>query len=136
MKECGDPELNMNTGMMILGHRSASIINDLQDQDVESEYPTVITTCNIDAKTQIGRVIANKDNMTKREIYDDYEKYDRGGKFLDDMQIREPMLFMYRWHNLPGASEVIEGFKEFNPSASKKKLFKPAKQKRKLFKNR
>lgn len=95
--------------------------------------------CNIDAKTQIGRVILNNDNITDREItvVDPGKKYDRGGQFIDDLQVREPIQFMYRWHNMPSALEIIEGFKEFDKEGSKKKLIKKRDVKiKKLFKNR
>ncbi|MEI2419241.1 hypothetical protein V6O07_03125, partial [Arthrospira platensis SPKY2] len=133
----GNPKLNRRTGIKILGIPSNSIIDDLQDQDVESMYPTVIMSCNIDATTQIGRLIMNKDNISDRELIDDSAKYDRGGRFVDDLQVREPLLFMHRWHNLPSPDELIRGFGQANPQHTKKKLFKNKNVKvKKLFKNR
>lgn len=103
----GRPELNSNTGAKIFGKKSNHVYNSVADQDIESMYPTNINACNIYPSTQYGRVILDKNKITDRELIDDMDRYDRGGKFVEDLEINEAILFCYTWHNLPSATDIL-----------------------------
>lgn len=91
--------------------RSKSVFENVQDYDYSSLYPSIIILFHIFVNTQYGRVFLNKDNMTKREECLDYTKYDRGGQFIDDLELNEAILFCYRWLNLPSAETVLDNFR-------------------------
>lgn len=138
----GNPALNRKTGILLFGRRSGHVFNNIFDMDVTSMYPSIIYLANVYPSTQYGRVIMDKALITKREVFDNYERYDRGGKFIEDLEINEPILFMYRWHGLPRADKVLEGFKEFDDDLDDtKKLFNKVKKEdkvevKRLFKNK
>lgn len=132
----GRPELNSNTGAKIFGKKSNHVYNAVADQDIESMYPTNINVCNIYPSTQYGRVILDKTKITDRELIDDMDRYDRGGKFVEDLEIDEAILFCYTWHNLPSATDILNNAltdKLLGDKINdKKKIFCKGKEKKKL----
>lgn len=80
------------------------------DFDYSSLYPSIIMIFNIFATTQLGRVILDNRNITKREVITDMDKYDRGGKFIEDLELNEPVQFMYRWMGMPSAEDLLDEF--------------------------
>jgi len=107
----GDPKLNLPTGMNILkNYQSRNVFNNVMDFDYSSLYPSIIMIFNIFATTQLGRVIMDNRNITKREVITDMDKYDRGGKFIEDLELNEPVQFMHRWMGMPSAEDMLEEF--------------------------
>lgn len=113
----GQPDFICHIGETIYGFKSNRIFKYVKDMDVTSEYPTAIKQYNISGEKEIGRLVMRKENMTCRErinspniIADSYEKYDRGGAFIDDMELREPTLLGYRWFNLPSIKDIMDGY--------------------------
>lgn len=82
------------------------------DFDYSSLYPSIIMIFNIFATTQLGRVILNMDNITNREVITDPLRYDRGGKFIEDLELNEPIQFMYRWMGMPSVEDMFDEFEE------------------------
>lgn len=47
----------------------------------------------------------------EKRVVDD--RYNRGAKYLEDLESREPLHFGYRWLNLPDAKTTLELFTEY-----------------------
>lgn len=46
-------------------------------------------------------------NISEREKRCVDDKYNRGAKYLDDLELNEALHFCYRWLNLPNMADVI-----------------------------
>ncbi len=109
----GNPKLNLPTGINVIGnYQSRNVFNNVMDFDYSSLYPSIIMIFNIFVTTQLGRVILNPDNISKREVITDPLRYDRGGKFIEDLELNEPIQFMYRWMGMPTVEDMIDEFEE------------------------
>lgn len=108
----GDPRNNNDFAKVKLFGVPINICHNLDDYDFKSLYPSTMREFNIAPNTQIGKVeIANK--VHDKENPFDYNKYSRGGQFLEDYQCGSYIEFCQRWFHLAGYMEFIEDMKEY-----------------------
>lgn len=108
----GDPLLIMNEGVVIIGNRkSNSIFNFVVDYDFTSLYPSILKMFNIYKSTLIGKTII-EGAPTDREGRVTEEGYNRGAKFIEDLETKEAMHIGYRWFNLPNFETVVSEFEK------------------------
>lgn len=108
----GDPLNNSNYSKETLFGVPINIIRNLIDFDYKSLYPSILMEFNIAPNTQIGIInIANK--VWKGENPFGYEKYFRGGQFIEDFKSGVFIEFCERWLHLAGYKDFIKDMEEF-----------------------
>jgi DNA polymerase elongation subunit (family B) len=103
-----DPNLNSHLGMKINGMLSMFIFKYVIDFDLTSLYPSIIMAFNIDASTQIGRVIFDGEE----ERLENGEEGWNGADFADDIESRDFINIGKKYFNLPNVTEMLESFKK------------------------
>jgi len=103
----GDPELNSNTGITVLGIRSKYIYDDVVDMDMGAFYPNMIMALNISPNCMIAKLLLD---TTIEDIYNikdiEEDKYDAGRDFVDNLLICNPANMGSKWFNLPKIEEL------------------------------
>lgn len=119
----GDPKLIMDVGLRMLGlKQSSTLFDNMVDFDYTSLYPSIIRLFNIYKATIIGQLVLDKSSITKRELRNVDDKYNRGAKYLDDLELNEALHFCHRWLNLPNSLNVLRYFYEYLGDKSIKKI--------------
>ena len=150
-----DPMLNDNVGVSIYkGTKSRNLFDACLDYDYTALYPTIQALINIFTASMVGKVIiegnpsirerlsvlASKpdeedDEVTNKKKKKKKEKgvaYDRGSQFIQDLEVNETLMLLYKWFNMPAVTDVMNMIDENNPSKiiikakpkKKKKTFK------------
>lgn len=96
---------------MKLNGEAINIADNLDDFDYKSLYPSITREFNIAPNTQIGKIeidgaIHDKENLFK------YDKYCRGGQFLQDYYSNNYIEFCERWFHLAGFSDMLDDMDE------------------------
>ena len=108
----GDPLNNSDYPKISLGNIKINMCRNLNDFDYKSLYPSILREFNIAPNTQIGKVeIANP--VHGKENPFEYDKYSRGGQFLEDFQCGSVIEFCSRWFHLAGYMEMLDDMKEY-----------------------
>jgi DNA polymerase elongation subunit (family B) len=94
--------------MKINGMLSMFIFKYVIDFDLTSLYPSIIMAFNIDASTQIGRVIFDGEE----ERLENGEEGWNGADFADDIESRDFINIGKKYFNLPNVTEMLESFKK------------------------
>ena len=110
----GNP-LHVDTSIMIHvnnGTTATRLLNNCNDFDYASLYPSIINEMNMAPNTQIGKILIDK------MIYDMENKYnkdtfDRGGKFIEDLHSHNIIEFCHRWLKYASYSELYDDIIEF-----------------------
>lgn len=101
----------MYKGININGTVSMYVYDNVVDFDFSALYPSIRDSHNIEITSQWGRLIIGQQISDLENPYD-YDKYDRGGNFLDDLQINEPILLCHKWLGLPTAEKILSDLEE------------------------
>lgn len=84
-------------------------------------YPSIIRIFNIYKATLLGQLVLDK-KSSKREARTIDDKYNRGAKYLDDLELHEAIHFCYRWLHLPNALQVLKYFEDYLGERAIKKV--------------
>lgn len=109
----GDPLLIMKNGLVIIGKsKSRTLFTIVVDYDFTSLYPSIIKLFNIYKKTMIGQIRMDNTNISKEELrviegLEDDEVYNRGSKFIEDLETKESIFIGNRWLGLPNFEEMV-----------------------------
>ena len=101
------PSNNDFMGEIINGIRSKFIYRNVIDFDYSRLYPSIRDSHNIEITSQVGRVIIEQEISDLENPYE-YEKYDRGGNFLDDLQVGNLNVLGYKWFGLPSIEDILD----------------------------
>lgn len=103
----GNPVLIMKVGIALVGkHKSNSVFNFIVDYDYTSLYPTILAMFNIYKSTLIGKVeILGEPGEREARVLE--EGYNRGSKFMEDMESKEPIFIGNRWFGLPSFEDTM-----------------------------
>lgn len=89
-----------------------NIVDNTDDYDYKSLYPSEMREFNIAPHTQIGKIeIDNVIYANENPFKDD--KYDRGSAFAEDLQSQNYMEFCRRWLNLGSFKDVYKDVIEY-----------------------
>ena len=108
----GDPLNNTDYSKVKINGEPVNIANNLDDFDYKSLYPSTMREFNIAPNTQIGKIEID------HEVHDgenpfNYDKYCRGGQFLQDYYSENYIEFCSRWLHLGTFSDVLDDMDEF-----------------------
>ena len=103
----------MNEGLFLVGKSATnSIFNFVVDYDFTSLYPTILKMFNIYKSTLLGKIKLEGPPTVYESLVSGEEGYDRGAKFIEDLETKEPIFIGRRWLNLPSFEEVVEEFEK------------------------
>lgn len=111
-----DPNLIICNGLALIGNKlSNSLYKYVVDFDFTSLYPTILELFNIYKSTLIGKIyIPGEPNEKEKFLADaDFEDditYDRGAKFMEDLETKEPLFIGERHLGLPTIEETLSIF--------------------------
>ena len=101
-----DPLKTGNLVKMRIKDRPISIIENMQDFDFKSLYPSITGESNIAANTQIGKIeIPNK--IYKNENAYNISGYSRSGEFIENKVTDNAIEFCHRWFHLGSVMDLI-----------------------------
>lgn len=108
----GDPLHNSDYGKMKIIGLPVDLFDNLDDFDFKSLYPSIARQHNMAGNTQIGKILI-EGPVHKYENPYDYEYYDRGGQFAEDLSSGNVLEFSRRWMGLASIREMIEDMGEY-----------------------
>lgn len=108
----GDPLNNNDYAKVKINGVPINILLNLVDFDYKSLYPSIIREFNIAPNTQIGKIEIENEVHGKENLFD-YDKYSRGGQFLEDLQCGNWLEFCTRWFHLASYGEFLEDMIEY-----------------------
>ena len=107
----GDPLNNSDYPKLVLNGEPINICNNLDDFDYKSLYPSIMREFGIAPNTQIGKIEIEQE-VHQWENPFDYNKYCRGGQFIQDFCSHNFIEFSRRWFHLAGFKEMLEDMDE------------------------
>ena len=107
-----DPTNNSDRNKLKIGDQSINVMDNLNDFDYKSLYPSTAREYNMAPNTQIGKIII-PDPVHKWENPYNFEYYDRGGQFIEDLTSQNVLEFCHRWFNYPSFMELLEDMKYY-----------------------
>lgn len=110
----GNP-LHVHESMFIKvnnGETSTRLIDNCNDFDYASLYPSIINQMNMAPNTQIGKIIIDKVIYDNENPYNK-EQFSRGGKFIEDLHSHNIIEFCQRWIKLASYRELYEDIIEY-----------------------
>ena len=110
----GDPKLNDNKGVVILGNHSNSLFRFAIDLDFKALYPYIKITNNISPMTQYFRIII-KDKCIENENPENIAGFLRAGKFIEDYETDDGSI-VGRWIGLSDSYDVLLEYDEHRKS--------------------
>lgn len=108
----GDPTHNSDYGKKRLGDQILNIVDNSDDFDFKSLYPSETREHNMAPDTIIGKILID-DKVHKKENPYHNEQYDRGGQFIEDLTSGNPIEFCSRWFNFANFKELLEDMNEY-----------------------
>lgn len=108
----GDPVNNSAYAKLHISGNPINIANNLDDFDYKSLYPSIMREFNIAPNTQIGRIIINK-VVHEGENPFKYDKFARGGQFIEDFHSGNYIEFCNRWFHLGTYKDVLHDAEEY-----------------------
>lgn len=110
-----DPELNTETGAMVMGSRSKYIRDYVVDFDFSSLYPSIIIGFNISPATMVGKLF-----IPDKQVVDKYsapeiakDKYDAAKDFMEGVLSQNYLMLGTRWFNLPTTTNIFKEFEKY-----------------------
>lgn len=103
----GDPTHNSDYCKLKQNNQIYNIANNLDDFDYKSLYPSIDRENNMAPNTQIGKVYI-PDKVHNRENPFNFEFYERGGSFLEDITSGNYIEACSRWFGLASYREWLE----------------------------
>lgn len=116
----GDPKLNDNQGVMIMGSRSNAYFKYVIDLDFTAMYPNAKITANISPYTQYGRIIIETECI-KDENPDNNPKFMRGGKFIEDYSTDDGSN-VARWIGIKPTHNYLSAYGEYRNGKKKREI--------------
>ena len=107
-----DPVNNSDYSKLRINGRPVNIMNNLDDFDFKSLYPSTEREFNIAPNTQIGKILI-PDKVYKYENPSGSKMYDRGAKYIEDLTSGDILSFCHRWLYYPSFSEWLSDLDEF-----------------------
>lgn len=108
----GDPLNNNDYSKIKINGRAINVADNADDFDYKGLYPNTMRQNNIAPNTQIG-IIRIDQVVHGNENPFNYDKYTRGGQFVQDFMSGNYLVFCRRWLHLGGYMEVMEDLREF-----------------------
>ena len=102
-----DPLCTNNYVKQRINGRPISVLDNLQDYDFKSLYPSITGESNIASNTQIGKIeIPHK--VYKNENAYKEENYYRSGEFIENKVTDNVIEFAHRWFHLGSVMDLIK----------------------------
>lgn len=108
----GEPLNNLPDSKIILNGEPINVCNNLDDFDYKSLYPSIEREYGIAPNTQIGKIEIDHQVHDRENLFE-YDKYCRGGQFLQDLYSENYIDFSQRWLHLAGFEEMLDDMDEF-----------------------
>lgn len=108
----GDPTHNSDYAKMRMVYDILNIINNLDDFDFKSLYPSIAREFNLAPNTQIGKIIIQDAIHNLENPYFD-SMYDRGGQFVDDLCTENYLEICARWLHFGRMKELLQDVEEY-----------------------
>lgn len=108
----GDPTHNSDYGKMKIYKLPVNLFNNMDDFDFKSLYPSITREHNMGPNTQIGKIKIENPVHEFENPYD-YEYYDRGGQYIEDLTSGNILEFSRRWLHLANIKEMIGDMEEY-----------------------
>ncbi len=108
----GDPTHNSDYAKIKQYGESLNIMNNLDDFDFKSLYPSITRWHNMAPNTQKGKIIIDEKIHDLENPYHS-EDYDRGGQFLEDLCTGNILEFGARWLGLARFRDLISDIDEY-----------------------
>lgn len=108
----------------MIGGRKLPILYNLDDYDYKSLYPSIMREFNIAPNTQIGKLYI-PEQIWKDENKYHLEHFDRGGKFNEDFQSHNWLIFCHRWFNMANYKDLIKDVYEYYETHASFKELRP-----------
>ena len=110
-----NPELNTETGAMVMGRRSKYIRDYVVDFDFSSLYPSIIIGFNISPATMVGKLFINDKQVVDRYNAPEIAsgKYDAAKDFMEGVLSQNYLMLGTRWFNLPTTDKIFELFEQY-----------------------
>ena len=102
-----DPRKLKDNAKMSINGVKVNLLNNLDDYDYKSLYPSIMREFNTAPNTQIGRVYIDQKVYDKENPFDN-PYYVRGGAFLEDLQCGVYLEFCKRWLHLAGYGDLYK----------------------------
>lgn len=103
----GDPNKLSDYAKLKINGNPINVFDNLDDFDYKSLYPSIMREFNIAPHTQIGRIIIDEPVHDKENRFD-FDKYVRGGAFLDELQTQSYLEFCSRWLHMGTYENLID----------------------------
>ena len=108
-----DPLKTNDYAKQKINGKSVMIVDNDQDYDFKSLYPSTMLQWNIAPNTQIGKIIIDN------KVYDDEnpfmnEAYSRGGDYVESLVTQNIIEFAHRWLHLANVNEFLIDWNEYN----------------------
>ena len=108
----GDPMNNSDYSKMKINGEPINIVNNLDDFDYKALYPSTMREFNISPNTQIGKINIDHEVHDKENPFN-YDKYCRGGQFVEDFRSGNFVEFCHRWMHLANYKEFLDDMEEY-----------------------
>lgn len=108
----GKPKNNSDHCKIQINGCAVNICDNLDDYDFKSLYPSTERESNMAPHTQIGRIMIDH-IVWKDENPFKYDRYCRGGQFIEDFQCGVWIDFCNRWLHFGTFLDVIKDMKEY-----------------------
>ena len=108
-----DPLKTNDYSKQKINGKAISIIDNCQDYDFKSLYPSDMLQFNIAPNTQIGRIEIDH-AIFKDENPFLNEKYSRGGDYIEALVTDNILVFCHRWLHLADIMEFLSDWDEYN----------------------
>lgn len=103
----GDPKNNSDYSKKVINGQVCNIVDNSDDFDFKSLYPSDARQYNMAPNTQIGKIII-PDKVHRLEDPFHNEFYDRGAQYLEDFTSADYVSFCHRWLNYADFRQFIE----------------------------
>ena len=108
----GDPLNNNDYAKIKINGTSINVEDNLDDFDFKSLYPSTMREFNIAPNTQIGKIEIDHPVFEYENPFS-YDKYSRGGQFIEDYRSGNILEFAKRWLHLAGYMDMIQDMEEY-----------------------
>ena len=108
----GDPLHNSDYAKLKIGDQIFDIVDNADDFDYKSLYPSEAREHNMAPDTQIGKIFISHKVHSLENPYND-PQYDRGGQFMEDLVTENTLEFAARWLGYGRIKEVLDDIDEY-----------------------
>ncbi len=108
----GDPTHNSDYAKLKDGDQTYNIVDNSDDFDFKSLYPSIDRENNLAPDTIIGKILIDEPVHNLENPYHD-EDYDRGGQFIEDLVTGNNLEFGKRWLGLADVNEMLKDIDEY-----------------------